>query len=188
MAETNLGVFRRLQEELGGFFFDYGDRLKVGRKIAEGGQAEIFEAHIEYLDGNNVEYALEVFKEGYSLRDLQKQWPHGMLQRFDGSLLYDGTLLQNGRFAFRMQKCWGDLRKLIDMKMLHNHNRSMPFTDEEADCTLSDIAKAMRDLHEGIIVHRDPKASNVLIHPYWEIEDLAGFDPMVHKYVQHFRL
>ena len=123
--ESNLEVFKILQEEWGGFFYDYGDRLQVGRKIA-GGQAEIFEAHVEYLDGNKVEYALKVFKESYSLRNLQKQWPQDLLQRIDGggiftkkdfSVLYDGTLMPNGRFAFRIQRCWGDLRRLTAVKM-----------------------------------------------------------------------
>ena len=31
------------------------------------------------------------------------------------SKLYWGTFLEDGRFAFLMKRCWGDLRTLIDL-------------------------------------------------------------------------
>lgn len=188
---SNSEVFQKLRKEWGDFFYDYGDRLKVGRKIAEGAQADIFEAEIEYPNGNKVEYVLKVFKpEGCSLQDLQKQWPREMLQRIDGGgiltrkggLHYDATLLPDGRFAFRMQRGWGDLRKLIDVKMLCNSNQCMPFKEEEVYCIMVDIADAMRSLHGSKLVHRDLKASNVLIYPFWESEDLKAFNPTMHRF------
>ena len=33
-----------------------------------------------------------------------------------------GWLLQDGRFAFGMMRFWGDLRKLLNLRMQHNGN------------------------------------------------------------------
>lgn len=69
-----------------------------------------------------------------------------------------------GRFGFDMPRCWGDLRKLINIPMQRNHNiKFPPFTDNEAVYHMRDIAKVMAALHKHNICHRDLKASNVLI-------------------------
>jgi hypothetical protein len=135
LAERNLNVFRSLQQEYGRFdFFEEWDdnKMRLGRKVAEGGQAEIFEIE-EDLHGDSP-FLLKVFKEGASLQDLRKQWPlDGMfailgiqapkrelyMPHYSGAM-YGGVLLKNGRFAFKMRKYWGDLRKLIDLKMSLN--------------------------------------------------------------------
>jgi hypothetical protein len=71
--------------------------------LPEGGQAEIFNVTWTHYDGSNGEYVLKVFKEGYSLRDLEKQWSCGMLQNQVGYFtnnschIHGATLLQNGR-------------------------------------------------------------------------------------------
>ena len=138
-GESDVEVFRSFQQKWGDFFYDWGDELEVGEKIAEGGQAEIFNAVVTWIDGRKVECVVKVFKEGWALRHLQKQWPLGMLQNqtyssyhSDNSCVILGaTLLKNRRFAFRMLKYSGDLRKLIDIMMQHNGNQGPPFRDAE---------------------------------------------------------
>lgn len=175
--KTNLEVFEDLRKhpEWGKFFKLFGERLVVGAKLAEGGQAEIFEAVLHGGDGSlDEKWVLKVFKEGSFLRDLQNQWPRGFLRSTqcvgtDVFLIREcvpmlgATLLQDERFAFLIQKCWGDLRKLIDMNMETNRNCKPPFSDAVAWEFMSDIAVGMRGLHHDGIVHRDLKAANVLI-------------------------
>ena len=162
-GELDQEVFARLQKTWGRFFIRWGDIIEVGEKIAEGGQAEIFK-----LGKYGV---VKVMKEGFRLRDLEKQWPLGMLQNqtigayLNGNscAIYGATLLKNGRFAFWMNKYWGDLRKLIDMRMQLNHNQCPPFTSKDVEYIVKSIASGMERLHADKIVHRDLKASNVLI-------------------------
>jgi hypothetical protein len=37
-------------------------------------------------------------------------------------------MLKDGRFAFWMTRYWGDLRKVIDLRMERNGNRALLFT------------------------------------------------------------
>ena len=168
-AETNMEVFQRLQKKYGSFFSSEPHMrfftFRWNWKIAEGGLAEIFLARSRFV--------LKVFKKGSSLRDLEKQWPLGMLQNeglkygrhflpYTCSIL-GATLLNDGRFAFLMPRCWGDLRKLIDLRMQKNHNQGAPFTSAVTTQIMLQIAHGMRGLHEHGIVHRDLKAANVLL-------------------------
>jgi hypothetical protein len=61
---------------------------------------------------------LKVFKEGWSLEDLQKQWPPCILlkggtlanvhyQCGEGFRIRSGLMLNDGRFAFLLPRCWG---------------------------------------------------------------------------------
>jgi hypothetical protein len=178
-AETNKEVFESLKKRWGSFFVDRGHLWVMGEKIAEGGQAEIFKAARSYphAAGKFKEgYVLKVFKQGNALEYLQHQFPQGMLHNSDYSgfgfehyaikNVLGGILLKDGRFAFEMWGDWGDLRKLIDMRMQQNGNCCPPFTDEEVGHILLDIAKGMKQLHKNKIIHRDLKASNVLVVRY----------------------
>ncbi|KAG0627619.1 hypothetical protein M758_2G215900 [Ceratodon purpureus] len=163
--------------------------LEIGHKFAEGGQAELFHANVTWSHpkGNELdredgrEYVLKVFKKGTRLRHLQSQWPHGMLKyrmeevanwllptrktwpRFYCEV-HCGTLLGDGRFAFLMKKEHLDLRRLIDDKMkLISTNNCGPFSKEVAEKLMFEIALGMSWLQSRGIVHRDLKASNVLI-------------------------
>jgi serine/threonine protein kinase len=109
------------------------------------------------------------------LRNLEKLWPLGMLQNeemkkhglhylLNTCPIMGAYLLNDGRFAFRMQQCWGDLRKLIDLKMQKNHNQGPPFTSARTARIMLQIAFGMYGLHEHDIVHRDLKAANVLLN------------------------
>jgi hypothetical protein len=69
---------------------------------------------------------------GYLLRDLQRPWPLALLHKVtplnddpNGSYFHSvicGRLLGDGRFAFEMLRLWGDLRKLLDVRMQLNGN------------------------------------------------------------------
>ncbi|KAG0613405.1 hypothetical protein M758_6G100400, partial [Ceratodon purpureus] len=163
--------------------------LSVGEKIAEGGQAEIYEAHIKW--GNKVfrkrceeegaVFVLKVFKSGVSLRHLQSKWPEGLLKyraviaereklHIPQPLQYGCdvqcvTVLRDGRFAFVMRREDEDLRSLIDRKRRFQW-RHGPFRDEIAIGMMCKIARGMDWLHGCDIVHRDFKVSNVLVRKF----------------------
>jgi serine/threonine protein kinase len=179
-AKANLELYRSLQEQYGGpggFFKDWNDDVvELGEKIAEGAQGEIFLIRVPGDAALNEVGVLKLFKEGSSLEDLQKQWPPGMLLKtvtsgdhfyksFGGSGGYGGTMLKDGRFGFITARFWGDFRKVIDLRMQHNGNQAPPFSDEIALKIMHSTARQMRWLHRDNIVHRDLKASNVLILP-----------------------
>lgn len=191
LVAENREVFERLMGEwrcpVTGecFFHDWGDRLKVGAKIAEGGQAEIFAAEFERggrRRSRHDEIVVKVFKSGYSLKDLERLWPQGMFNPQNSKdpgewrrgqisthfiheyccFIHGGTLLKNGRFAFVLGKYWGDLRKLIDLK--RRESQFYRFRDHEVlRHIMIEIAKGMLKLHDHGILHRDLKASNVLV-------------------------
>ncbi|KAG0588688.1 hypothetical protein KC19_2G261800 [Ceratodon purpureus] len=178
--------------------------LEIGHKFAEGGQAELFHANVTWsnLKGNKRdrehgrEWVLKVFKKGTRLRHLQSQWPHGMLKFHEEQVanwrsptpktiprffceVFRGTLLEDGRFAFLMKKEHLDLRRLIDdkMKLIAPNNRG-PFSKEVAEELMFEIALGMSWLHSRDIVHRDLKASNVLI----QVHDDDDFQCFVADY------
>ncbi|KAG0597962.1 hypothetical protein M758_12G033600 [Ceratodon purpureus] len=197
---SNRQVFERLKEQWGAFFWDYGDRLVVGRKIAEGGQAEIYEADVQFpnaaeseedefnMSGCRFQFVAKVMKGPCSLLNLQSQLPLGMLQKIQEGcpffldtdsccLIWGATLLDDDRFAFLMRRYWGDLRKLIDLRMRRYNNQRPPFRDESAILIMLQIAVAMEELHNHNILHRDLKASNVLVNLMDGNDDDACFDP-----------
>ncbi|KAG0586906.1 hypothetical protein KC19_2G126300 [Ceratodon purpureus] len=165
--------------------------LEIGQKFAEGGQAELFHAKVtwssklksnEWFREHGYEWVLKVFKKGTRLRHLQSQWPHGMMKFHEENVanwesptpnpmarfyceVNCGTLLDDGRFAFLMKKEHLDLRRLIDDKMKSiSTNNCGPFSKKHAEKLMFDVALGMSWLHNRDVVHRDLKASNVLIH------------------------
>ena len=190
-VEANRAVFRSLQQQYPNFFEDWNEAVvEVGEKIAEGAQAAIHRVRwIRPEDAHrNDKAVVKVFKmEGVSLEDLQQQWPLGMLLKpstsqhgsyvNSGSSVGGGYMLKDGSFVFVMVRHWGDLRKLIDLRMQHNSNQAPPFTIEKALEIMDWIAKGMRGLHVDNIVHRDLKASNVLILPLDE-SPFLNFNPI----------
>ncbi|KAG0625307.1 hypothetical protein M758_2G044100 [Ceratodon purpureus] len=156
------------------FFVDFGGRLDVGRKIAGGGQAGIYEALVDGQVEQN--FVLKVFETaGSSLADLQRQWVSeiaGNFTKWNGfegvskgksSFMLNGTLLKDGRFAFLMVRMWGDLRKAIDQIVKDSTHQSPPFPLPMSLLIMLEIALGMKELHANGILHRDLKAANVLL-------------------------
>lgn len=88
----------------------------LGEKIAEGTQAEIYRATYPEDKFSESEVILKVFKlEGASLRDLQHQLSRGLVESdmftrgyFQNvCLIHCARSLDDGRFAFEMDVCWG---------------------------------------------------------------------------------
>ena len=183
-GESDQEVFARLQKTWGQFFRDWGDIIEVGEKIAEGGQAEIFNTPWKYRP-EKASGVVKVMKEGFRLRDLEKQLPLDMLRNqgvyggyYTGNscLIHGAALLKDGRFAFWMEKYWGDVRKLIGMRMQLNCNQCPPFTIKDVRYIVKSIASEMEELHNDNIVHRDLKASNVVNFGKGEKVDLEQLD------------
>ncbi|KAG0601422.1 hypothetical protein M758_11G109400 [Ceratodon purpureus] len=168
-------VFERLKRAQHSFFKDFND-LVLGKKIAEGGQADIYEgtcSNYNSVDEKPSECVVKAFKRGLSLDSLHSQWPSKLCQKIRNSYKDTGTseiigctLLEDGRCAFVLQRYWGDLRTLIDHNMLETGNRCPPFRESVAVRILWQIARGMDILHENNILHKDLKASNVLLHMY----------------------
>lgn len=189
--EKSREVFERLKREQHSFFQDFED-LELRGKIAEGGQAEIFEAQcsMRACDGSvsPTKCVVKVMKEGFSLQSLvQSQWSPKLRRRMsqskgcgetqlvmtDSSVygtgtssIIGGTLLKDGRFAFVLEKYCGDLRNLIDVRMHDEGNHGPPFDERVAVRIMGQIARGMYTLHQSNILHRDLKASNVLVERF----------------------
>ena len=200
----NVKEFEELQRHplWGGFFYTFnqgdGDTLEVGEKFAEGAQAELFHCHVKWADSKMNEddlgraWVLKVFKKGTFLRHLKSQLPQGLLQFRAAQMknwmsptpkvlprysceVYNGILLEDGRFAFLMVKEHFDLCSLIDREMKSKGGEGGgPFSKEEAELMMYSVALGVEWLHNHGMVHRDLKASNVLVKefksswPKWE--------------------
>ncbi|KAG0602912.1 hypothetical protein M758_10G051000 [Ceratodon purpureus] len=166
--------------------------LVVGEKFAEGGQAELFHAKVTWWDPKvnekdereGKQFVVKVFKKGTFLRDVKSQWPHGWLQFHVDEMenywsptpkvtprqcceAFRCILLKNGQFAFLMEKFDFDLWSLIERKMeLRSYGDSGPFSKEDGEVMMYDIALGVEWLHNCNIIHRDVTASNVLVKEF----------------------
>lgn len=194
VAAENEKEFRNSQRHpvWGAFFQTFGyslgvyeslGELVVGEKFAQGAQAELFLTQIKWRDprcNDGIEYVLKVFNKGTLLRDFVSKWPPGMLHfhaeierclklglplpaRFRCDVVCV-VLLEDGRFAFLMEREEEDLRSLIDRHVVaQGGNGSGPFSKEKAEEIMYRVACGMDWLCKYDIVHRDLKASNILV-------------------------
>ncbi|KAG0602570.1 hypothetical protein M758_10G024100 [Ceratodon purpureus] len=185
LAHSDAAVWEQLQRSHPDVFQDFHEgSLQLGRVIAEGGQATIYQAKWKWE--KKWDSVVKVFKdEGFSLADLQRQWPQATkappLEQYPlshpfqvGGIVFSEvfafcsnihfvTFLEDGRFAFVMRRYWGDLRSLINLKVKDNNSRGPPFSHEKALTIMLQIAKGIKELHDMGVLHRDLKAANVLI-------------------------
>ncbi|KAG0601270.1 hypothetical protein M758_11G097700 [Ceratodon purpureus] len=161
---------QRQHHAWGRCFQEERDRLyERGEKIAEGGEAKIYAGiRTDLLEGEEGrDVVFKVFPRGYHLQDLVKLWPEGAFSSpyERGTKIEHVMLLPNdGRIAMVMRQAWGDLRRLIDMKKQANGNQGPPFNTNEVFGKMWWIACEMMWLHKDDVVHRDLKASNVLLY------------------------
>ena len=189
---SNVRIFKDLQTHPSwGFFFCTVDdfvEFVVGKKFAAGAQAELYYVQLtarnpkwnEEIRKHGHEWVLKVFRKGTFLRNLQLQVPRGyldyraqlqnidvtLLPRFRSQVLH-GVLLEDGRFAFLMGKEHFDLHHLIERNMKQRSSKGKgPFPKDEAKIIMYHVALGMDWLHSHDIVHRDLKASNVLVKEF----------------------
>jgi serine/threonine protein kinase len=156
------------------FFWDFGGRVEVGRRIGGGGQAEVYEA---LFDGHATEFVLKVFQRDTSLADLQRLWATDIFNSIKDEedmvwavssfcRIMSGTMLKDGRFAFVMKRYWGDLRRAIDLQIVKDVKtcQNPPFPLSITVWIMYKIASGIVTLYyHGKCLHRDLKAANVLL-------------------------
>jgi hypothetical protein len=178
--------------------------LKVGEKFAEGVQEELYHGHIKWWDPKKnekdleegCEFVLKVFKKGTLVQQLQPQWPHGLFKYHTKRLELDklgkyigpryqcdifcATLLEDGRFAFLMEREHEDLRSFIDHKLLERSGcRCGPFPREVVENIMFEVALGMFQLHSWNIVHRDLNVLHSTIDKTYEYSYVAGCESSV---------
>ncbi|KAG0617898.1 hypothetical protein M758_4G023200 [Ceratodon purpureus] len=199
--ESNQQIYEKLrklpkyQQWLNIYGVQSGKAIVFGPKLAEGGQAEIFEADdCSKSLGSHFSYVLKVYKKGYSLKGLKSQWPDGVLSshKYIVTGVQGGMVLEDDRFAFLLKRCDIDLWKIIEiakennsplwkdngrpLKEFRGYNTTrsgrrpgccMPvFSDECAQSIMLKIACDMLLLHTINVLHRDLKTSNILCNDF----------------------
>jgi serine/threonine protein kinase len=156
----------------------YSGRYSLGGPLDERERIVNSRARVEQ------KLVVKVFKEGFLLPDLLKNWsPRWMTESYPGrsngnngcnksggssnlcwavgaQLLNDSKF--QGRFALLLPRYDCDLRKLIDQRKMRCQANEPPFKRGHTYRIVFKLAKAMAELHELGLLHRDLKAANVL--------------------------
>ncbi|KAG0599017.1 hypothetical protein M758_12G120500 [Ceratodon purpureus] len=133
----------------------------------------------EWDEEDGTKWVVKVFKKGTLVQHLQQQWPNGLFKIKADVVertrlgkpqkarhfceVFCATLLEDGRFAFVMVEEDQDLRTLIDLKILERGQDCGPFQKKVVEEIMYRVALGVNQLHSHGIVHRDLKASNVLV-------------------------
>jgi len=147
--EDEKGRFRLVQRI-------YPSELKIMRQITKGGQAKIFLA--KYLKTQQ-DVVVKTYRCGVNPGELRRQMESVMKAcGHDSGLcqMIGVSVDEKGRVSTVMELMAGDLRKLLDHKDLH-------LSYQDRMLILGVIASGMKKLHECGIIHKDLKASNVLV-------------------------
>jgi serine/threonine protein kinase len=151
--------------------------LSLLKEIAEGGQAHVFLAACEKFSTPGV---VKRLKGGQvDLLQLRRRMDKVMeIVRKNSSAICRVMAVGEdnmGNGWILMERMGGDLRNLIDHvqyvgyvedgQMHYVKDPQMPFEYSDTIKMMIDIARGMEDLHSCGLIHRDLKASNVLVTP-----------------------
>jgi serine/threonine protein kinase len=147
--------------------------LQIGQMIAEGGQAEVY---LAVWMPSSCPVVVKRFKRqaGVDLRQLQRRLKKYELRTAHPSFRICKILGvsidevdESGILSIVMERMAGDLRNVIDARTKPagdvKNMQFMPFFYPTAIRLMLSIASGMEDLHRCGLMHRDLKASNVLV-------------------------
>ncbi|CAK9235844.1 unnamed protein product [Sphagnum troendelagicum] len=151
----------------------YPSELKLVRKIAQGGQAKIFLA--KYLKTEEDVVVKRYTSCQVKAGELQRQMERVMKacgKRSESGLcgVIGVSVDGKGRVSTVMELMGGDLRNFIDFC-----NPFLSYGDRLG--LMKAIARGIKELHGCGFIHKDLKASNILVSPvpnrelYWPVED-----------------
>jgi serine/threonine protein kinase len=136
--------------------------LEIVKEIAQGGQAKVFLA--KYLTTQQ-DVVVKTYRCGVNPGELRRQMESVMKAcegRSDSGLcrVIGVSVDEKGRVSTVMEPMAGDLRNFLDLK----DNRLL---DLDRILILRAIASGMKELHGCGFIHKDLKASNVLLSPIY---------------------
>ncbi|CAK9868881.1 unnamed protein product [Sphagnum jensenii] len=134
----------------------YPSELEIGRQIAKGGQADIFLA--KYLKTQQ-DVVVKTYRCRVNPGELLRQMESVMKafgHDFGLCRMIGVSVDEKGRVSTVMELMGGDLRHLLQHK-----DSSLSYEDRKL--ILWVVASGMKKLHECGIIHKDLKASNVLV-------------------------
>ncbi len=139
----------------------YPSELKIVRKIAQGGQAKIFLA--KYLKTQQAVVVKRYTSCQVQARELQRQMERVMEaceKRFESGLcrVIGVSVDEKGRVSTVMELMGGDLRNFID-----RCDSLLSYGDRVG--LMKAIASGIKELHGCGFIHKDLKASNILVSP-----------------------
>ncbi|KAH9554879.1 hypothetical protein CY35_08G086400 [Sphagnum magellanicum] len=153
-TETSLNE----EDEKGCLRLVYPSELEIGRQIAKGGQADIFLA--KYLKTQQ-DVVVKTYRCRVNPGELWRQM-ESVVKAFGHDFglcrMIGVSVDEKGRVSTVMELMAGDLRHLLEHKDSH-------LSYEDRKLILWVVASGMNKLHECGIIHKDLKASNVLVGP-----------------------
>ncbi|CAK9881528.1 unnamed protein product, partial [Sphagnum jensenii] len=138
--------------------------LEIVKEIAQGGQAKVFLAKYLTTQQNVVvkTYTCRGVNPGELRRQMESVMKACEENFYLGLCPVIGVSADNkGKVSVVMQLMAGDLRNFINNHRDYEH---VSYSDQLK--IMWDIANGMKQLHECGLIHKDLKASNILVSPY----------------------